>query len=120
MKSVGAMAAGLGANLLAIPVDVVLHAATVFPPQGQDMTDGLYGLALAYRAAFALLGGRAVARLAPGAPMTHAWLLGGLGVLLGTVGAIAQWNLGHHWYPLALIGISLPLTIAGARLSTRS
>jgi hypothetical protein len=120
LKSIGAVAAGIGANLLAIPVDLALHAANVFPATPQEMGEGRYALALAYRAAFAVLGGWVAARLAPSSPMKHAWVLGGLGVLLASLGAAAQWGLGHHWYPLSLIALSLPATWAGGRLSTRS
>ena len=41
-RSVGAVAAGIATNFLAVPVDLVLHGLGVFPPVGQDMSDGLY------------------------------------------------------------------------------
>jgi len=120
LKSIGAVAAGIGANLLAIPVDVALHAAHVFPAPDQDSGEGPYAIAVAYRAAFAVLGGWVTARLAPSSPMKHAWMLGGLGVLFAGLGAAGQWHRGHHWYPLLLIALSLPATWAGARVSARS
>lgn len=119
MRSVGAIAAGVGVNLLAIPVDVALHAAGVFGTGGEEAGGGPYLLALAYRAALACLGGSVAARLAPFSPMRHALALGGLGVLLTSLGAAAQWDLGHHWYPLSLIVISVPATLAGAGISAR-
>lgn len=119
-RSVGAVAAGIATNFLAVPVDLVLHGLGVFPPAGQDMSDGLYALALAYRVALAVLGGLVTARLAPSSPMRHALVLGGVGVVLSSLGAAANWQLGHVWYPLALVVICLPASWAGARLHLRS
>lgn len=120
MRSIGAVAAGIGANLLAIPVDLALQAAGVFGAEGGQAGASLYALALAYRTAFAVLGGWVTGRLASSSPITHALALGSLGVLLASLGAAAQWDLGPHWYSLALIAISLPATLAGASLSSRS
>lgn len=116
LKSIVAVIAGVGANLLAIPVDVALQSAGVFPAAG----DGPYALALAYRLAFAFLGGWVTARLAPSSPVKHGWILGIVGVVFASLGAAAQWNAGHHWYPLAIVALSLPATLAGARYFTRS
>lgn len=120
MKSVGAVLAGVAANFLAVPVDAVLHATGVFAPVGTDPTDASLLLALAYRIAFAVLGGVVTARLAPASPLKHGVSLGLLGIVLASAGAAAQWNLGHHWYPLSLVAIALPSSWAGARLSRRS
>lgn len=108
--------AAAGTNLLAIPVDVLLDSAGMFPAEGE----GPYALALAYRLAFAVLGGWVTARLAPSSPMKHSWTLGAVGVLFAGLGAAAQWNAGHHWYSLAILVLSLPATWAGARLFVRS
>jgi len=116
IKSIVAVVAGVGANMLAIPVDVALQSAGVFPAAGE----GPYALALAYRLAFAVLGGWATARLAPSSPMKHAWVLGALGVLFASLGAAAQWSAGHHWYPLVIIVLSFPATVVGARHFVRS
>jgi hypothetical protein len=120
LRSVGAVFSGICANFLAVPVDAILHATGVFPAPGQDMSDTLFGLAFAYRSIFAVLGGWITARLAPSSPRAHAMALGGLGLLLSTAGTIAQWNLGHHWYPISLIVLCLPASWFGARLSHRS
>jgi hypothetical protein len=120
LRSIGAVVAGVGANLLAIPFDVALMAAGLFAASDPSAGEAQYLLALSYRSAFAVLGGWVTARLAPSSPMTHALVLGGLGVLLASAGAAAQWHLGHHWYPLLLVAVSLPASWGGARLSTRS
>jgi hypothetical protein len=92
----------------------------MFPASGGGGSESPYALALAYRTAFAVLGGWVTAGLAPAAPTRHAALLGGLGVMLAGAGAAAQWTLGHHWYTLSLVVMSLPATLAGARLRNRS
>jgi hypothetical protein len=117
LKSLGAVFAGLAANFLAVPVDLVFHASGVFPPPGTETGDPLLALAFSYRAALAVLGGFVTAKLAPSA---HAFALGFTGVLLASAGAAAQWDLGHHWYPLSLIAIAVPASWLGARSSLRS
>ena len=120
LRSVGAVVAGVGANLLAIPIDVALMAAGLFSASDTNTGEAQYLLALAYRSAFAVLGGWVTARLSPSSPRTHALVLGGLGVLLASAGAAAQWHLGHHWYPLSLVAVSLPASLGGAGLFSRS
>lgn len=116
-RSIGAVVAGIGANFLAALVDWPLHALGVLPAPDEPSGEGPLALALAYRAGFAVLGGYVVAKLAPSSPMGHAWVLGGLGIVLSTLGAAAQWGLGHHWYPLCLIALCVPATWIGARLA---
>lgn len=120
LKSIGAVFGGLFANFLAVPVDLAMHASGVFPPVGEDMSDTRFALAFAYRLALAILGGFVTARLAPRAPLAHALVLAGLGVVLSSLGAATQWHLGHHWYPIALILVCVPASWAGARLTHRS
>ncbi|MBX7097490.1 MAG: hypothetical protein K1X89_07255 [Myxococcaceae bacterium] len=117
MKSVGAVAAGVGANLLAIPVDLALLAAGLVPAPGEPLSDAALALAFGYRLALTVLGGWVTARLAPSAPLRHGLVLAALGTLLAAVGAAAQWNLGHHWYPLSLLVSAFPATLAGTRLT---
>lgn len=119
-RRIGAVLAGLVVIfVLTTAVDVALHATGVFPPLGEPMRDALFILATAYRIVFAVLGCYVTARLAPDRPMRHALILGGVGVLLSTAGAIATWNsgVGPNWYPLLLIAISLPCAWLGGRLA---
>ena len=106
--------------VLSIATDVVFHAAGIFPPLGQPFSGRLCLLATAYRIVYGVVGGYITARLAPNRPMQHALILGFIGVVLSTAGAIATWNrgpaFGPHWYPLALIVISLPCAWMGGRL----
>jgi hypothetical protein len=124
-RSAAAVAAGFVVTAaLSLGADGALHGAGVFPPWGAPMSDGLFGLATAYRVAFSVLGGWLTARLAPARPMAHAWALGLVGTLAAAAGAAATWNagpaLGPRWYPLALVVTGLPSVLAGARLHLRA
>jgi hypothetical protein len=123
-RSVGAIVLGLLVTvILSTGVDAILHATGVFPPMGQAMSDGLFSLALAYRLVFDTLGCYVAARLAPRNPMAHAWILGGIGMILATAGALATWNrgpeFGPHWYALALIVTTPPCAWLGGKLAFR-
>jgi hypothetical protein len=100
-------------------VDVVLHAAGIYPPWGQRASDAAFLLATAYRIAFGIAGGYVAARLAPDRPMQHALALGVVGLALSTAGAVATWNrpdLGPRWYPLAVVAMAIPCAWAGGAL----
>jgi disulfide bond formation protein DsbB len=58
--------------------------------------------ALMYRSAYTVLGGYITARLAPKNVMMHVVVLMVLGGIGGVAGAIGGWQLGNHWYPVAL------------------
>ncbi len=119
-RSIAAVFAGLLINIIpAVAIDAVLHATEVYPPMGQPMSHTLFVLAFSYRLVLAVAGGYFTARLAPHKPMKHAWVLGGIGVVLASAGTIAMWGVGPAWYPLALIAIAIPCTLAGARLHRR-
>jgi hypothetical protein len=121
VRSVGAVLAGLVAIfVLSIATDIVLHAAGVFPPLGQPFSDRLCLLATSYRVVYAVIGSYLTARLAPNRPVRHALVLGLIGVVLSTLGAVVTWNrgpaFGPHWYPVTLILISLPCAWLGGRM----
>lgn len=99
-------------------VDIILHLAGVFPAMNQPLTDGLAVLATAYRIVISVAGAWLTAKLAPRAPMKHALILGAVGVVLGTVGLVATWNLGMgpRWYPIALVVLAIPQCWAGGKL----
>jgi hypothetical protein len=77
-------------------------------------------LAFAYRSIYGVLGAYLVARLAPYAPMAHALISGGLGLVAGTAGAAARWDLGSHWYPVALALTAVPYAWLGGLIYTKS
>lgn len=121
LRSVGAVVAGfLTIGVLSTAADQLFHATGVFPPNGQPMyDDGLFALALGYRALFGILAGFVTARLAPSHPLGHALALGVVGVVLSTIGAVAMWDMGPGWYPVAVIMICLPTAWLGASLQIR-
>jgi hypothetical protein len=117
LRRIGAVLAGvLAVFVLSLGTDVVMHALNVFPPWGQPMSDVLFLLATAYRIPYGIAGGYVAAQLAPDRPMHHALALGAVGFALSTAGAVAAWDLGPAWYPLALIATALPCAWAGGRL----
>jgi hypothetical protein len=105
---------------LSVGTDLVMHRLGVFPPAGQPMYDWrLLLLAFAYRSVYGILGGYVVARLAPYAPMAHALVSGGIGLIVSTIGVVAKWNAGPHWYPVALALTALPYSWIGGLLERR-
>ena len=119
-RSVGAVAAGLSFTFaITTLVDMVWHALGVFPAFEVRMSDALFVLALAYRIPFNIGGSYLAARLAPRAPERHALILGGIGIVLSTVGAIVMWEHGPAWYSIANIAIALPCAWAGAKILAR-
>ena len=105
-----------------LAVDQLFHSLGVYPPWGEPMYDpGLNLLALAYRSVFAVIGCYLAARLAPHSPMRHAMILGVIGVVLSTAGAIGMMgrNAGPSWYPIALVLTTLPLAWLGGAIQRR-
>ena len=118
-RSVLAVLAGIAVGAaLSIGTDSLLRAAGIFPKLGQQMSDGLFGLATAYRIVYGILGSYVIARLAPSRPMQHALIGGVLGLVVSIIGAVATWNrdLGPHWYAIAIAVTALPCAWAGGKL----
>jgi len=125
MRSGAAIAAGFFAVfVLSLGTDQILHMLDVYPPWGQPMFDtGQNVLALSYRLIYTILGGYITARLAPHRPMRHVLILGVIGTVLATAGAITSItmaDLGPSWYPIALVITALPCTWLGGVLYRRS
>jgi hypothetical protein len=101
---------------LSLATDQVLHTLEVYPPWGQPMHDpGLNLLALSYRIVYTVLGGYLTASLSPHSRMRHVFVLGILGLVAGTAGAIAaiRMALGPNWYPSALAVTGFPCVWLG-------
>ncbi len=108
--------------VLSLGTDEVLHLLKVYPPWNQAMYDpGLCLLALSYRIVYTVLGSYIAARYAPYNPMSHALILGAVGTVLGTAGAIATipMHLGPAWYPIAIAATALPCAWVGGVLYER-
>jgi hypothetical protein len=123
-RSAGAVIAGfLCTALLSVGTDAFMHARGIFPPSGQVMSDALFAWAATYRLVFTVLGGYVTAALAPHRPMSHVLILGAIGGLFATAGAVATWDagpeFGPRWYPILLVVTALPCVWAGGVLRMR-
>lgn len=123
LKSVWAVVAGfLAVAVLSIVTDKILESTGVFPPA----TEGLFVtwmlvLALAYRSAYAVLGGYITSYLAPQNKMKHVWILSYIGLAGALIGLIGTWNmnLGPHWYPILLAVFTIPCVWLGGYLQNK-
>ena len=97
LRSVGAVLLGLIVIfVLSLSIDQLLHWLHVYPPWGEPMNETSDNiLALSYRVAIAIFGSYLTARLAPRKPMGHAMVLGLIGLILSTFGAVAAISLGN-------------------------
>lgn len=121
LRSVAAVLLGfLSVAVLSLATDQVMHVLDVYPPWGEPMWDpSLNFLALSYRIVYTVLGGYITASLAPHSPMRHVAVVGILGLIAGTAGAIVaitMANLGPNWYPIALAVTGFPCVWLGGVL----
>ncbi|MEO8436548.1 MAG: hypothetical protein ABI596_16750 [Pyrinomonadaceae bacterium] len=121
---------GIGAVLAGIVFIVVTHTATdfvleklgIFPPPAQGFhITWMVVTATIYRSIYTIAGGYVTAVLAPDPPMRYVWILGLIGLAMGTLAARATipMKLGPAWYPIALAVLALPCVWLGGRLRTR-
>lgn len=125
LRSIGAVVAGFFVTfILSIATDLVLHAAGIFPPWGQPMSNVLFVLATVYRTIYTVAGGYITARLAPDRPMGHALVLGIVGFFAAIAGTVATWDkgpeFGPKWYPIALVVLAIPCVWLGGKLARRT
>ena len=121
LRYAGAFIAGFATvAVLSMLTDAVLHSTGIYPTDGSVGSDANLAFALAYRTAFTVLGGYIAARLAPANGLRMSVILGIVGTLAATAGAVAMWSVGHHWYPVALAALALPSTALGGWLFTRA
>lgn len=120
LRTAGALIAGFVAvAALSMAADAVLHAMNYYSNDGTVGSDAGLAVALAYRTVFTVLGGFITARLAPSQPQRLATILGAIGTLFALLGAVTMWNVGHQWYPVALVVLAIPSTAFGGWLFTR-
>ncbi len=125
LRSVGAVVGGaLIGIVLSLATDAVLRAVKVLPALGVPAGSPVLALATLYRTVYGVLGAYATAKWAPSRPMLHVTVLGTLGLLASTAGAVATWNqeavYGPHWYPVALVVLALPTAWLGGWLGAKS
>jgi len=120
---------GIGAILAGVVFIIVTHTATDFvleslgiftPPSEGFHTTWMVVTATIYRSIFVIAGGYVTAALAPKPPMRYVLILGIIGIVMSTLGAIATIPLGISpaWYPIALVVLSLPCVWLGGKLRT--
>lgn len=123
-RSILAIAVGLLMNFVGgLGLDQIFHELDVYPPWGEPMNEpGDNLLALSYRIVIAIASCYVAGRLAPWAPMRHALILGGIGFLLSSLGAMAaaNMNLGPTWYSLTLVSVTLPCAWLGGTFARRA
>jgi hypothetical protein len=119
-STVSVLVGFISVAVLSLGTDQVLHVLRVYPPWGEPMYEpGLNLLALSYRILYTVLGGYVTASLAPHRPMRHVFVLGLIGLITGSAGAIAaisMANLGPNWYPIALAITGFPCVWLGGVL----
>ena len=118
LKSIGAIFGGMVLIVaLSIVTDVILEKLGAFPPaNGGTFTTWMLVVALSYRSVYAVMGGYVTASLAPGNPIRHAIILGTLGLVLSTIGAITMWDKGAHWYAVLLAVTAFPTSWLGGKI----
>jgi hypothetical protein len=117
VKSIGAVFAGLIFIVIThTATDAILEGAGVLPKDNLFVGTGLILLVIGYRAVFSFIGCYLTAMLAPHSPMKHALILGALGLVLGSIGAIVAAGLGPGWYAWTLAVIALPIAWLGGKL----
>lgn len=121
-KSIGAVFAGIIVIvLLSVVTDMILEKIGVFPSPDQGLfITWMLVVALTYRTIYAVIGGYFTAALSPDKPMKHVMILNGIGVVMGSLGVIAGWNLSQHWYPISLVITSVVAVWAGGKLRIKS
>ena len=107
---------------LAVVTDLALRGLGIFPAENA-MTTPLLILAMAYRMVFTVAGGYDAARFAPRKGLTHAVVLGFVGTVIALAGAAAVSRQAPGttppWYPLGIIGATLPCAGFGGILRVR-
>lgn len=117
-KSIWAVTAGFLVILISsIAVDTILKIAGILPWDHLHVSTGLILFVIFYRSVFSVAGCYLTAKLAPQNPMKHALILGVIGLIIGSIGAIVvPADLGPKWYGWTIAALSIPLAWLGGKL----
>ena len=123
LKGIGAILAGMIFIVAShTGTDFVLESLGIFPKpsEGLHITWMLLTATL-YRSIYTVAGGYITAALAPPPKMPYVMILGIIGIVAGTLGAIVTipMKLSPIWYPIALVVLALPCVWLGGKLRTR-
>ncbi len=120
LKGIGAILAGMIFIVVTHTMtDFVLESLGIFtPPNVGFHTTWMVVTATIYRSIYSIGGGYITAVLAPEPKMRYVLILGLIGLVLGTLAAIATIPLGlaPAWYPIALAVLALPCVWLGGKL----
>lgn len=123
LKGIGAILAGIVFIILShTGTDFVLENLGIFTPPDQGLhITWMVVTATVYRSLYTIAGGYITAALAPNPSMQYVVILGVIGLVLGTIGAIVTipLKLGPAWYPIALAILALPCVFLGGKLKAR-
>jgi hypothetical protein len=118
LRSIAAVLAGMVFIIAAsVGSDLALEHSVMPEMSTPQAPPAMLALALGYRTLYGVIGGGIAARLAPSRAMTHALVLGAIGIAAALAGVVAQWSFGQHWYPIALAVLALPQCWLGAKLA---
>jgi hypothetical protein len=119
-KGIGAILGGMIFIVITHTVtDFVLESLGIFPKPSEGLhITWMVVTATIYRSIYTVAGGYITAALAPSPKMRYVIILGIIGVVLGTLGAIITipLKLGPIWYPIALVVLALPSVWLGGKL----
>jgi hypothetical protein len=123
LKGIGAILAGMIFIIVTHTVtDLVLESLGIFTPPSQGLhITWMVVTATIYRSIYTVGGGYVTAALGPNPPMRYVLILGLIGLVLGTLGAIVTipMQLSPAWYPIALAVLALPCVWLGGKLRTK-
>jgi hypothetical protein len=87
-----------------------------FGPGGRVDSVGLLLFMQGCVAVYAICGCWLAARLAPNRPMTHALVLGALGLVFNIIGVATRWDTAPAWYQILALALVMPYAWLGGRL----
>ena len=122
LRGIGALLAGIIFIVVTHTLtDLVLEKLGIFTPPTQDFnTTWMVVTALVYRCLYTVAGGYITAALAPEPRLRWVIILGIIGTILGTLGALATipLKISPAWYPILLALLALPCVWLGGKLRT--
>lgn len=117
MKSVIAVVAGLALwTVLWLGGNQALLAMMPELAAGEPIEGtGVLLFLIVFSAVLSVLSGLATGKLAPRAPLGHAWALAGVLLAIGVAVQASAWTLFPVWYHVAFLGLIVPATLFGGR-----
>jgi hypothetical protein len=120
LKGIGAIVAGMIFIVVThTGTDFVLESLGIFTPPNEGLhTTWMVVTATIYRSVYTVGGGYVTAALAPDPRMRYVLILGIIGLVISSLGAVATipMKLGPAWYPIALAVLALPCVWLGGKL----